>query len=101
MSMFMDYNTNMAFLFPFQRVKDEVQRRKMQCVSCHERQDDELRFPKPAGHAQFHASLDAARLTPACVVPECPWDLPSSPPRQSQKVEGKRPSTSPFSVSDD
>lgn len=96
----------------------------MQCISCHERQDDELRFTKPAGHAQFHAALDAANLTPARVTPECPWDLPSSSPRgveqailpqyagqpklvlnsiydeQNQTVEAKRPSTSPFSVSD-
>lgn len=87
MSMFMESITQtwLSF-FPFQRVKDEVQRRQMQCISCHERQDDELRFTKPAGHAQFHASLDTSKLTPACVVPECPWDLPSA---------------SPFSVSDD
>lgn len=50
-----------------QRVKDEVQRRKMQSLH-QERRDDELTFLKPAGHEQFHSSLGAAkRLTPVSV----------------------------------
>jgi 1D-myo-inositol 3-kinase len=70
----------------FQRVKDDVQRRKMQCISSHDRQGDELRFMKPAGHEQFHASLDAAKITPTCVTQECQWDLSSSPPRAVEKA---------------
>lgn len=69
-----------------QRVKDDVQRRKMQCISSHDRQGDELRFMKPAGHEQFHASLDAAKITPTCVTQECQWDLSSSPPRAVEKA---------------
>lgn len=69
-----------------QRVKDEVQRRKMQFTTSHEIQDDELRFVKPAGHEQFHASLDAAKVIPTCISQECQWDLPSSPPRAVEKA---------------
>lgn len=52
----------------------------MQCISCNERRDEELRYTNPAGHEQFHASLDGAKLIPTSVVQECGWDLPSSPP---------------------
>lgn len=59
-----------------QRVKDEVQRRKMQCnYGCHERRDDELKFVKLAGFDQFHASLAAAKVLPSSPVQEhgiCP-----------------------------
>ncbi|KAL7583662.1 hypothetical protein Lser_V15G42198 [Lactuca serriola] len=41
-----------------QKVKDEVQRRKMQC----DEHDDESRFKKPSDHEQFIASLCTAKL---------------------------------------
>lgn len=41
-----------------QKVKDEVQRRKMQC----DEHDDESRFKKPRDHEQFIASLRNAKL---------------------------------------
>ncbi|EEF36760.1 kinase, putative [Ricinus communis] len=44
-----------------QRVKDEVEKRKLQCLN-HERSDGELEFLKPEGHEQFHSSIDAAKL---------------------------------------
>ncbi|KAF2312565.1 hypothetical protein GH714_035087 [Hevea brasiliensis] len=44
-----------------QRVKDEVQRRKTQCLH-YEGNYDELMFLKPEGHEQFHSSLGAAKL---------------------------------------
>ena len=52
----------------FQRVKDEVQRRKMQCNSFYERKDDELKLMKLAGFEQFYASLSAAKIMPTCPV---------------------------------
>lgn len=58
----------------------------MQFTTSHEIQDDELRFVKPAGHEQFHASLDAAKVIPTCISQECQWDLPSSPPRAVEKA---------------
>lgn len=64
-----------------QRVKDEVQRRKMQSISCCEDSNDDLKFVKPAGHQQFHSSLAAAKLTSAAPLQECQWDLRNSPPR--------------------
>uniref|UniRef100_A0A5B7A7G8 Inositol 3-kinase n=1 Tax=Davidia involucrata TaxID=16924 RepID=A0A5B7A7G8_DAVIN len=69
-----------------QRVEDEVQRRKMQSVGCHEREDDELKFAKPLGHGQFHASLGAAKLMSTCPIQECRWDLPSSPRAVEQGI---------------
>ncbi|KAG6678071.1 hypothetical protein I3842_14G062300 [Carya illinoinensis] len=66
-----------------QRVKDELQRRKMQCIS----RDAETRFWKPAGHGEFHASLGAIKLIPSSyVVQECQWDLPCSPPRAVEQA---------------
>lgn len=63
-----------------QRVKNEMHRRKMQCISCHgRRDDDELRFTRPEGHEQFHASLGAAKLISTCPMQECQRDLSSSP----------------------
>ena len=56
------------FRFAFQRVKDEVQRRKMQCNSFCERKDDELKLMKLAGFEQFYASLSAAKIMPTCPV---------------------------------
>ncbi|KAB2616527.1 hypothetical protein D8674_023115 [Pyrus ussuriensis x Pyrus communis] len=44
-------------------VREEVQRRKMQCGNCRERKDDRFRFVNIAGHEQFHASLGAAKQT--------------------------------------
>ncbi|KAK0604345.1 hypothetical protein LWI29_014708 [Acer saccharum] len=59
-----------------QRVKDEVQRRQMQCER---RDDDDLKFVKPAGHEQFHTSLCAAKLISISGIQDCRKDLPSSP----------------------
>ncbi|RVW66223.1 Inositol 3-kinase [Vitis vinifera] len=73
-----------------QRVKDEVQRRKMQSISCCEDSNDDLKFVKPAGHQQFHSSLAAAKLTSAAPLQECQWDLRNSPPRA---IEQGIPST--------
>ncbi|CAK9164209.1 unnamed protein product [Ilex paraguariensis] len=56
-----------------QRIKDEVQ--KMECISCHERPDDEWKkFVKSLGHEQFRALLNAAKS----ILQECPWNLPRS-----------------------
>ncbi|KAJ7964182.1 inositol 3-kinase-like [Quillaja saponaria] len=62
-----------------QIVKDEMQKRKMQGIVCNERRDDELNFWKHPGHEQFHTSLSAAKITPACHIQECEWNLSSSP----------------------
>ncbi|KAJ8769807.1 hypothetical protein K2173_007667 [Erythroxylum novogranatense] len=43
-----------------QRVKDEMQRRKMQCLHF-ESGDNVLRFLKPAGHDDFHSLLAAVK----------------------------------------
>ncbi|KAM5583251.1 inositol 3-kinase [Rosa sericea] len=64
-----------------QRVQEEVQKRKVQCISCHERKDEKFRFMNVAGHEQFHASLIAAKQIPRCLPRECEWDLPNSPSR--------------------
>ncbi|KAK9940773.1 hypothetical protein M0R45_017415 [Rubus argutus] len=64
-----------------QRVQEEVQKRKVQCVSCHERKDEKFRFTNVAGHEQFHTSLGAAKQIPRCLPRDCEWDLPSSPSR--------------------
>lgn len=53
-----------------QRVKDEVQRRKMQCVDGFEKREN-LKITKPVGHEQFHASLCATKLA---LLQECPGD---------------------------
>jgi 1D-myo-inositol 3-kinase len=58
-------------------VKDEVQRRKMQCLF-HEKSDDELKFLRPVGHEQFHTFLVAARLITPCSIEEHQWNSPSS-----------------------
>ncbi|CAK9157137.1 unnamed protein product [Ilex paraguariensis] len=72
-----------------QRIKDEVQRRKMQCISCHGRRDDELTFMKPLGHEQFLASLGAVKSISTLSVQDCPWNLPRSP--VAVKQEGIHP----------
>ncbi|KAF5751378.1 hypothetical protein HS088_TW02G00391 [Tripterygium wilfordii] len=70
-----------------QRVRDEVQRRKMQCSSyCYERSDGELKFSKPLGHEQFHASLGTAKLPYLQTVQECRCDLPRSPNSVEQSL---------------
>lgn len=73
---FWKHNMRSTSTFFFQRVKDEVQRRKM---SCNEVRGDELRFMMPTGHEQFHASLFAAKLVSAFAVQEQEDDLPNSP----------------------
>ncbi|XP_009371498.2 inositol 3-kinase [Pyrus x bretschneideri] len=68
-----------------QRVREEVQRRKMQCANCHERKDDRFKFVNIAGHEQFHASLGAAKQTTKCLAQEPQRDLPSSPPKSMEQ----------------
>lgn len=63
----------------FERVKDEVQRRKMQCISDGERLDEEEQFMKPSGHEQFYSSLSAAKLMSTSPIQEHQWNLPNSP----------------------
>lgn len=67
-----------------QRVKDEVQTRKMQYLHC-ERSDNELEFLKPAGHEQFHASLGSAKSIPPCSSQARPW-TPSNSPKETEKT---------------
>lgn len=79
--------TLFTFLVILQRVKDEVQRRKMQSISCHERQDEDWMFLRQAGHEQFHTSLAAAKLIPTSTSPlqECQRDVPTSPKAVEQQ----------------
>ncbi|KAF7121320.1 hypothetical protein RHSIM_Rhsim13G0069500 [Rhododendron simsii] len=56
------------------RVKDEVVKREMQYSCCLDGQDDGLKFEKPLGHDQFHASLAAAKLATGCSIRECQQD---------------------------
>ncbi|XP_050370859.1 LOW QUALITY PROTEIN: inositol 3-kinase [Argentina anserina] len=69
-----------------QRVQEEVQKRKVQCLSSHERKDEKFRFMNVAGHEQFHASLIAAKQIPRCIPRECEWNLPSSPSRTVEQT---------------
>ncbi|XVE79404.1 hypothetical protein DITRI_Ditri14bG0055900 [Diplodiscus trichospermus] len=64
-----------------QRVKDEVQRRKLQYTCLFERRDNKLSlsFTKPPGHDEFHASLASTKLVSTCSIQECQRDLPRSP----------------------
>ncbi|KAF4358235.1 hypothetical protein G4B88_030539 [Cannabis sativa] len=64
----------------FQRVKEEVQRRKMQCNSYSEMKAEDSKLMKVPGFEQFHASLSAAKMISTCPVQECQWDLSISPP---------------------
>ncbi|GLT52030.1 hypothetical protein SLA2020_253930 [Shorea laevis] len=61
-----------------QKVKDEVQKRKMQYICCSDRVDD-LKFMKPLGHEEFHASLTAVKSMSTHSIEECQQDLPVSP----------------------
>ncbi|KAL7201498.1 hypothetical protein ACSBR1_033240 [Camellia fascicularis] len=69
-----------------QRVQDEVRRRKLQCSGCIEEQDDRMKFVKPFGHDQFHASLAATKLTSSCSNWECQQELRSSPVAVEQDI---------------
>ncbi|KAJ6750741.1 hypothetical protein OIU85_001293 [Salix viminalis] len=60
-----------------QRVNDEVQKRKMQCL-LYERSDDELKFLRPEGHEQFHALLAAEKSITPFSIEEHQWNSPSS-----------------------
>ncbi|GAB4824526.1 hypothetical protein Ancab_007402 [Ancistrocladus abbreviatus] len=62
-----------------QRVKDEVQKRKLRYIDGHEQKEKDLVFAKPAGHEQFHASLAAAKTEPPLPAQECQCDLPNPP----------------------
>lgn len=44
-----------------------------------------LKFTKPVGHEQFHASLCAAKLLSACTIQEGQWDLQSSPAKTGEQ----------------
>ncbi|XP_027170481.1 inositol 3-kinase [Coffea eugenioides] len=44
-----------------ERVKDEVERRRLQCLGCHMGQDDGLNFVKPLDHEEFHTVLSKAK----------------------------------------
>ncbi|GAB2285052.1 hypothetical protein Dimus_019508 [Dionaea muscipula] len=58
-----------------QRVKDEVQQRRLLCC---EEKEGEFHFVKRAGHEQFRASLAAAKLSCASSCQqECRRDLPN------------------------
>lgn len=81
-----------------QRAREEVQRRKMQCVNCCERKDDKFRFVNAAGHEQFHASLGVAKQTTKCLAHEPQWDLPSSPPKSTEQVVLCQYTTQPKSL---
>ncbi|KAJ4834694.1 hypothetical protein Tsubulata_003596 [Turnera subulata] len=61
-----------------QSMKDEVQRRKMLYLN-YESGDNGLLFVKPAGHEDFHASLNAAKLRYPCLIRGCQCDCQSSP----------------------
>ncbi|XP_022753800.1 inositol 3-kinase-like [Durio zibethinus] len=61
-----------------QRVKDEVQRRKLHCTGRFQRRDDQLSFTKPLGHEEFHASLASTKLVSTFSIQECQRDLPRS-----------------------
>ncbi|KAG4183143.1 hypothetical protein ERO13_A09G090300v2 [Gossypium hirsutum] len=65
-----------------QRIKEEVQTRKVQGTCWLERRDDEVSFTKPAGHDEFHASLSSSKLVSA----ECQRDLPRSPGSVEQVI---------------
>lgn len=69
-----------------QRVQDEVRRRMLQCSGCIEEQDDRMKFVKPLGHDQFHASLAATKLTSSCSNWECQQELRSSPVAVEQDI---------------
>lgn len=59
----------------------------MQCISCHERKDDEMmKFVKVAGYDQFHASLVAAKQISTCPVQECQREMPTSPRAVEQGI---------------
>ncbi|KAI7981340.1 Inositol 3-kinase [Camellia lanceoleosa] len=69
-----------------QRVQDEVRRRNLQCSGCIEERDDRMKFVKPLGHDQFHASLAATKLTSSCSNWECQQELRSSPVAVEQDI---------------
>ncbi|KAK2995731.1 hypothetical protein RJ640_002271 [Escallonia rubra] len=75
-----------------QRIKDEVQRRKVQCIGLHERCNEDFKFTKSLGHEQFLASLGASKLTFPCPIQEYRWDLPSSPDELEQGIDPQCPS---------
>ncbi|KAL3530882.1 hypothetical protein ACH5RR_010204 [Cinchona calisaya] len=62
-----------------QRVKEEVERRRLQSLGFHKRQDDGLKFVKPLDHEQFHTALDAAKLISTNAMDESSRGLPGSP----------------------
>ncbi|KAI8523575.1 hypothetical protein RHMOL_Rhmol13G0084700 [Rhododendron molle] len=62
----------------------------MQYSCCLDGQDDGLKFEKPLGHDQFHASLAAAKLATACSIRECQQDLHNSPTTIGQDIHQQR-----------
>ncbi|XP_021279341.1 inositol 3-kinase [Herrania umbratica] len=69
-----------------QRVKDEVQRRKLHSTCSFETRDDRLSFSKPPGHEEFHASLASTKLVSTCSIQECQQDQPRSPRTVEQVI---------------
>ncbi|GLT81713.1 hypothetical protein SLE2022_001480 [Rubroshorea leprosula] len=69
-----------------QKVKDEVQRRKMQYRS--DSRVEELKHMKPSGHEEFHASLTAVKSMSTHSIEECEQDflVPAPPPKAVQQV---------------
>ncbi|KAL5580748.1 hypothetical protein UlMin_013190 [Ulmus minor] len=68
-----------------QRVKDEVQSRKVQCSCCERNDNNEPKFLKLAGYEQFYALLGAAKLIQSCPVQECRWGLSISSPGSAEQ----------------
>ncbi|KAE8725553.1 Inositol 3-kinase [Hibiscus syriacus] len=69
-----------------QRVKDEVQRRKLHNTCGFESEDDSISFMKPAGHDKFHASLASTKLVSTCSIQECLQEVPRSPGSVQQAI---------------
>ncbi|CAL1402298.1 unnamed protein product [Linum trigynum] len=67
-----------------QRVREEVQKRKMQLQ---EGSANRLNFFRPVGHEQFEASLCASRTVLQCSVQECHWHPPSSYAAMEQDIQ--------------
>ncbi|CAN1150755.1 Inositol 3-kinase [Linum perenne] len=67
-----------------QRVKEEVQKRKLQH---REGRINELDFFKPVGHEQFQASLCGSRTVLQCSVQECHWHPPASYAAMEQDIQ--------------
>ncbi|KAK8486533.1 hypothetical protein V6N13_094550 [Hibiscus sabdariffa] len=70
-----------------QRIKDEVQRRKLHNTCWFEGGNDSMSFTKPDGHDEFHASLASTKLVPTCSIQECQRDVPRSAGSVEQVIQ--------------